>query len=189
MWGSRSAGKERQYQGKRSIKMLWSKTKNDPNLINIMTHRMPLVWKTCYFLCSKLGKVGLGSREPQDEGGGGWRSCKVRSFRCYKMRYILVVTTNLADYSNALIAYAATNKVVRFERGGVEGNALTIVLWCGGRNHHGRWMQWELWQDGGGGCIMQCRILRLRAVTLKCVRILRPTAVSIKCVSCTMARP
>ena len=45
-------------------------------------------------------------------------------------------------------------------------------------------MQWELWQDGGGGCIMQCRILRLRAVTLKCVRILRPTAVTLKCVSC-----
>ena len=31
---------------------------------------------------------------------------------------------------------------------------------------------------------MQCRILRLRAVTLKCIRILRPTAVTLKCVSC-----
>ena len=40
------------------------------------------------------------------------------------MHYNLVITTNLADYSNALAkysdafkVYAATNKVVRFESG------------------------------------------------------------------------
>ncbi len=148
--------------------------------------------------CSEIMDERLGELLVQLGGGKSGQTifqdedAKLQStlFCRFKMSNNRGATMNLADYSNTLIAYAATNKAVRFERGEMmketcywlDHGAVAEIIRVGG-------CQMNCGGNGGGGCTKQCRILMPTAVMLKCIRIPRPTAVMLKCVSCTMARP